>query len=85
MFQPGFFDVENRLQTLSEFGDPLEKLASIIDFESFRETIEQFIRPAAKVDFKDAEKKPRPWKYNYFLNCRKPVFEINNSSNNIKL
>lgn len=43
MFQPGFFDVENRLQTLSEFGDPLEKLASIIDFESFRETIEQFI------------------------------------------
>ncbi|MBP6952636.1 MAG: hypothetical protein KBC28_10690 [Alphaproteobacteria bacterium] len=42
-------------------------------------------RPAAKVDFKEAEKRPRSWKYNYFLNCRKSVFEINNSSNNIKL
>lgn len=41
--QRGFFDIENRLQTLSEFGDLLEKLASIIDFEFFRKAIEEVI------------------------------------------
>lgn len=40
MSQPGFFDVENRLQLLSEFGDPLEKLSKVIDFEAFRPVIE---------------------------------------------
>ena len=53
-YHPGFFDVENRLQTLSEFGDPLEKLASVIAFESFRETIEQVIT------FSNTEKGGRP-------------------------
>ena len=53
-YQPGFFDVENRLQTLSEFGDPLEKLSSVVDFESFRETIEQV------VNFSNTEKGGRP-------------------------
>ncbi|MBY0280977.1 MAG: hypothetical protein K2W94_02350 [Alphaproteobacteria bacterium] len=41
--QRGFFDIKNRLQILSEFGDPLEKLASIIDFESFHKAIEEVI------------------------------------------
>ncbi len=53
-YQPDFFDVENRLQTLSEFGDPLEKLSSVVDFESFRETIEQV------VNFSNTEKGGRP-------------------------
>src|SRR3990167_10508990 len=39
MRQSGFFDVENRLQTLSDFGEPLEKLVSVVDFEPFRKTI----------------------------------------------
>jgi len=26
MVQSGFFDIENRLKTLSTFGDPLEKI-----------------------------------------------------------
>jgi transposase, IS5 family len=34
--QPGFWDVEHRLRQLSERGDPLEKLASTVDFEIFR-------------------------------------------------
>lgn len=34
--QPGFFDVEHRLQELSAQGDPLEKLAATVDFEIFR-------------------------------------------------
>lgn len=44
MKQRGFFDVENRLQLLSEFGDPLEKLSSVINFETFRALIEKTIR-----------------------------------------
>ena len=44
MSQPGFFDVENRLQLLSEFGDPLEKLSQVIDFEIFRPVIERSIQ-----------------------------------------
>ena len=34
--QPGFWDVEERLRELSAQGDPLEKLATTVDFEIFR-------------------------------------------------
>ena len=36
MGQRSFFDVENRLQSLSKMGDPLERLAVVIPWESFR-------------------------------------------------
>ena len=36
MGQPGFFDLDERYQRLSETGDPLVKLAALIDFETFR-------------------------------------------------
>ena len=36
MGQPGFFDLDERYQRLSENGDPLVKLAALIDFETFR-------------------------------------------------
>jgi Transposase domain (DUF772) len=38
--QPGFFDRGERLKALSAAGDPLERLAQIIDFEVFREDLE---------------------------------------------
>jgi hypothetical protein len=38
--QPGFFDGEERLKALSAAGDPLERLAQIIDFEVFRGELE---------------------------------------------
>lgn len=34
--QPGFFDLDERYRLLSETGDPLVKLASLVDFEVFR-------------------------------------------------
>ena len=34
--QPGFFDLDDRYRRLSETGDPLVKLAGLIDFEIFR-------------------------------------------------
>lgn len=36
MGQPGFFDLDERYQRLSENGDPLVKLSTLIDFEAFR-------------------------------------------------
>lgn len=36
MAQPGFFDLDHRYRRLSETGDPLVKLAALIDFEIFR-------------------------------------------------
>lgn len=36
MGQPGFFDLDERYQRLSETGDPLVKLAALIEFETFR-------------------------------------------------
>ena len=36
MGQPGFFDLDERYQRLSENEDPLVKLAALIDFEAFR-------------------------------------------------
>ena len=34
--QPGFFDSDERLAWLSAAGDPLERLAAVVDFELFR-------------------------------------------------
>jgi transposase, IS5 family len=34
--QPGWFDLDERYAALSAAGDPLERLASVIDFELFR-------------------------------------------------
>jgi hypothetical protein len=34
--QPGFFDLDERYRALSESGDPLERLAAVVDFEMFR-------------------------------------------------
>ena len=38
--QPGFFDRDERLKALSAEGDPLQRLAQIIDFEVFRGDLE---------------------------------------------
>src|SRR6516162_8374757 len=38
--QPGFFDEDERLKGLSAAGDPLERLAQVIDFEVFRGDLE---------------------------------------------
>lgn len=34
--QPGFFDLSDRYVALSGAGDPLERLAGVVDFEVFR-------------------------------------------------
>jgi transposase, IS5 family len=39
--QPGFFDGEERLKALSAAGDPLERLAQVVDFEVFRKDLER--------------------------------------------
>jgi hypothetical protein len=38
--QAGFFDSDERLKALSAAGDPLERLARVIDFEVFRGDLE---------------------------------------------
>src|SRR5919199_1612985 len=38
--QPGFFDTDERLRALSAAGDPLERLAAVVDFELFRPELE---------------------------------------------
>jgi IS5 family transposase len=38
--QPGFFDADERLKVLSASGDPLERLARVVDFEVFRVELE---------------------------------------------
>ena len=38
--QRGFFDVDERLAALSRAGDPLERLAAVVDFEAFRAELE---------------------------------------------
>lgn len=47
-YQPSFFDESERLTALSKLRDPLEALATLIDFEIFRQPLEQALeeRPA---------------------------------------
>ena len=53
MGQPGFFDADRRLSALSEKGDPLEAIATLVPWESFRADIEVVALTS------DAEKKSR--------------------------
>lgn len=41
--QPGFFDVDGRLQELSAKGDDLERIAALVDFEMFRPDLERAV------------------------------------------
>ena len=38
--QPGLFDLDERYAALSRTGDPLERLAAVIDFEVFLSYLE---------------------------------------------
>jgi transposase, IS5 family len=52
--QPGFFDLDERHGVLSAAGDPLERLAAVIDFELFRGELE------GALDRSDRSKGGRP-------------------------
>ena len=54
MKQPGFFDISERYESLSQFGDPLEKLSSVVDFELFRSQL------ASALCYSDGSKGGRP-------------------------
>jgi transposase, IS5 family len=41
---PGFFDLDERYRALSSSGDPLERLAAVVDFEIFRDALNQALR-----------------------------------------
>ena len=45
--QPGFFDLDERYRALAETGDPLIKLAELIEFEVFRSPL---LRALARSD-----------------------------------
>ena len=42
--QTGFFDLSDRYELLEQLGDPLPKIKQVVDWEAFREALEQ-IRP----------------------------------------
>ena len=42
--QPGFFDLDERYAALSTGGDPLEKLAGVVNFEVFRYRLEKALK-----------------------------------------
>lgn len=42
--QPGFFDLDERLAKLSKGGDPLERLAEVVDFEHFRKPLAKALK-----------------------------------------
>lgn len=48
MPQPGFFDLDERYQKLSECGDPLEVLTTKIPWESFRPALDRAFRKERK-------------------------------------
>jgi IS5 family transposase len=54
MKQRGFFDVDERLRRVSDLGDPLEAMASVVDFEGFRPVLDKAL------DRSDGTKGGRP-------------------------
>src|SRR5262249_21184393 len=56
--QPGFFDLDKRLEAISAKGDPLETLKAVVPFESFRAQIEAVVRLAPEERKSNAGRKP---------------------------
>ena len=44
MSQPGLFDFEERLSSLSKAGDSLEGLSQTVDFEIFRKSLNKVLK-----------------------------------------
>jgi hypothetical protein len=51
MGQFGFFDAERRLAAITAKGDPLEMIARVVPFESFRAEIEAVNRHGIRTPF----------------------------------
>ena len=60
-YQPGFFDVENRIEKTKQYNSPLLRLSGHIDFDFFRSELDQYFRKG-----KDYSKGVRPT-YDYVL------------------
>ena len=45
MRQAGFFDLDERYAALSKSGDPLERLSTAVDFEMFRDELDEALVP----------------------------------------
>lgn len=60
-YQPGFFDVENRIEKIKQYNSPLLRLAEYIDFNFFRGELEQYFTKG-----KDYSRGGRP-PYDYVL------------------
>src|SRR5476649_1355724 len=58
MRQLGFFDTDKRLSALSEKGDPLEAIASLVLWESFRADIEAVVLTPEEAKKSKAGRKP---------------------------
>ena len=56
--QLGFFDADRRLAALSEKGDPLEAIASLVPWESFRADIEAVVLTPEEAKKSKAGRKP---------------------------
>ena len=48
MSQPGFFDLDNRYESISKLGDPLEVLDQAIPWETFRPVLSKALRKFKK-------------------------------------
>ncbi len=48
MAQPGFFDLDNRYESISKLGDPLEVLDRDIAWETFRPVLSKALRKFRK-------------------------------------
>ena len=59
--QPGFFDGEERLKALFAAGDPLKRLAQVIDFEVFRGDLEAALSRSDRA--KGGWRDPRLWRF----------------------
>ena len=44
MSQPGLFDIEERLSSLTKAGDPLEGLSQVVDFEISRKSLNKILK-----------------------------------------
>lgn len=61
--QPGFFDVDERYAAVSAAGDPLERLAAVVDFEIFRPVLDAALAGLSEISCRAERLNTlRPWR-----------------------
>jgi len=82
MAQPGFFDLDNRYESLSQIGDPLEILERSIPWETFRPVLNKALRKFRK---SNAGRKPYDYVFMFKIVVLQSLYNLSDDQTEFQI